>query len=532
MIRRAMRRVTGWAAAGLCVATALEGQQPANGAQPLASLSRDFTVGGTSEYTLLLLNLLSARPVPAIIRPIDRSAAHKLLRAVMPDTAGGTWVSGLRWMPPQLSVWVNSARARDDQDGAVWQGRGATAAVTGGLVYERGFFDMAIRPLMYGTQNLAFTPYPGMSLGDGDFRHPFAHTAPFIDLPYRFGPDALASISPGESWARVSWNRVSAGFTAASQSWGPAVRYNLLMGVEAAGYPRAFVDAREVPIGIGHVTLHWSLGRLESSGYSQLPPGERSRVAPAAVASLTLRGLPGVEVGGGRVFHERWTSEALSASTILRPFSELLKDRAAERTIAGNQVAAAFARVAPPGSGVEVYTEFYREDHNANLRDLVGEPDHLSAYVLGFRRAWRSARAVRAITLETANGRISHLQRVRSEPPPYLHHLVFEGHTYLGQALGSSAVFGGGGWSIIADRIEQTRSTSLELAMRRTAQEQEGGVWQGKLSGRLGATVRRARVIASRTHTWSLGVDFGYGRDRAASVHVGHSVAIAPWKQM
>ena len=107
----------------------------------------------------------------------------------------------------------------------------------------------------------------------------------------------------------------------------------------------------------------------------------------------------------------------LLCAACLLPFTGLLKASNPTGETSSkdyNQVASVFARVAPRGAGIEAYGELYREDHNVDFRDLVGEPDHQSAYTLGVRRAWLRADSVlSAFTFEVQNSRVSHLVRVR-----------------------------------------------------------------------------------------------------------------------
>ena len=221
------------------------------------------------------------------------------------------------------------------------------------------------------------------------------------------------------------------------------------------------------------------------------------------------------------MFHQRWTRDGATLSTAMEPFSALLKDRVKQNAAETNQVASIFARVAPPGSGVEVYGELYREDHNYNLRDLIGEPDHASAYTVGLRRAWLTdERVVRAITIEAANGRISPIQRIRSQAPIYIHTALTEGHTFLGQPLGSSAVFGGGGITAVVEQIAAQRSYSVEGGLRRTVQQYEGGIYGGRLSGFYELSLRRNEQGHNGFHGWTIGVERGFGLERGGNLTI------------
>jgi hypothetical protein len=231
------------------------------------------------------------------------------------------------------------------------------------------------------------------------------------------------------------------------------------------------------------------VGQLDPSAFAPDHDGDRRRLAAGLVASLTPTFLPNVEVGGGRFFHRRWPPEGLSLSTLSIPFEGFLKDRLLSKdslgSVADNQLASAWARLAFPRAGVETYVEVLRDDHSLDLRDLLVEPDHEFAYAFGLRKAWvRSPSGdVTVLTLESVNGRITHLSRVRVEVPIYVHDPIVEGHTLRGKLLGSPAALGGSGIAVVLDRRTQTGGWKAALRSEHVAQNMEGGRWNGTQVG-------------------------------------------------
>jgi hypothetical protein len=165
--------------------------------------------------------------------------------------------------------------------------------------------------------------------------------------------------------------------------------------------------------------------------------------------------------------------------------SRSLADKDSLGSIPNNQLASAFVRLSFPGSGVETYGEFLRDDHNYDLRDLWAEPDHESAFALGLRKAWvdQASGAVTVLTLESVNARITHLLHVRYETAMYVHDPIVEGHTLHGKLLGSPAAFGGSGSAIVVARHTATGTWKAALHSEHVAQNQEGGAWNGKQVG-------------------------------------------------
>lgn len=439
--------------AGLTASVAFTGQAPAQhpdrGLAPFAAIEASLgTAESPIERSLLSLALAHDGRGATLYLPLSPRLLDSLATACFP-LCPRTDDRQRRSSNLSATVWINTSRPNPDLDGPVWQGRGVTAAVRGGAVLRRGVFSGAIRPVVFATSNLAYTPGAPRVIGTDDFRDPVWGSV--LDMPFRFGDQEYYRVDPGESYARVDVGRVGAGFATSTQQWGPSHEYPLMMGGEAGGYPRFFVEGRDMAAGVGVLSAHYSVGRLESSGFSELRRGERSRLVTAAVATFRPVILSDLQLGASRLFHTRWVVGEPALATLTLPFKGLLKagnptSESVERDV--NQLASIFFRLSPRGSHIELYGEMLRDDHNANLRDLIGEPDHFSAYTLGIHRARMARGRLRTVTMEVANARQTHLSRVRDEGASYTHGAVGEGHTFRGQPLGSVAVIGGGGMTV------------------------------------------------------------------------------------
>jgi hypothetical protein len=378
---------------------------------------------------------------------------------------------------------VNTAQAYSEDDGVVWSGRGVTGVAMGGAVARWYGLSAALRPVAFWTQNASFNE---SLTGESTFLNPVQPNE--IDYPWRFGNRSYARLDPGESWLRFDSRFLSGGLSSTTQEWGPAHIYPLLLGPNAGGFPHLFVGSgAPVPIGIGTLAVRWSLGRLDPSGFEPSHIGDQRRIGVGAVASFAPYGLNGLEVGGGRFFHRRWPAGGIGTAELRLPFEAVLKAGASssDPTAGDNQLADLFFRLSPPRSGVELYGEFLRDDHSFDTSDLIGEPDHESAYMLGIRKVWTrpGVANMRMLTAEIANGRLSQLSRLREEVPMYIHSSITEGHTERGQLLGSPAIFGGGGFAVIYSDRAVTGGWTAEFRNERTAQNQEGGTWNGSMVG-------------------------------------------------
>jgi hypothetical protein len=496
-----------------------EGQFPALGSAPIEALrTKDFTAGSPSEHTLLVLSLLSNRQRSTTLRPLAPRERDGLLAPMSSDSAGQQEASWMTFGTPAGMIWFNSDRAHHEADGPVWQGRGLTAAITGGVLIQARLFSLALRPVGFASQNVRYTPFV-VAPDSNAFNT--QQVVGGIDLPYRFGRGSYARIDPGESWARFGTSTFGIGASTSSQQWGPSHFSPLVLGTEAPGIPRVFAEARSVSTFLGSGSVQWIVGRLESTVYTGLPVGSRSRLITALFAAFSPSLFPGLEVGASRFFHVRWQPGVTDWAVLTLPMKGLTKARnPTNESFARdyNQLVSVFGRIAPPGAAFEVYGEFYREDHNIDVRDLLVEPDHASAINLGLRRVWRSGTDIIGLTMEGTNGRQSHLKRVRTQGAVYVHGGAAEGHTHLGQLLGSSSALGGGGLRVGLERIGARRTLTIDGEVRHTAHNMEGGAWSGRQSGLYSLTAGGFALNGTTTYGILVGIESGFGWERGANV--------------
>jgi hypothetical protein len=270
-----------------------------------------------------------------------------------------------------------------------------------------------------------------------------------IDAPQRFGDEAYARVDPGQSTLRLDARGFALGISTANQQWGPGSDFPILLGNNAGGFAHVFAGTSR-PVNVWLGTLHGRMvwGSLRQTEWSPQPDGER-RFLAAAAATFSPRGARGLELGAARVFHRGWPAGGPAPDDLLLPFQGLFKgglSRSAREdldSVAVNQLASVFFRWVHPRAGVELWGEYARDDHNYDLRDLVLEPDHLSAYSLGGRKVWRDGARIRTLRAEVLNARTTHLAQVRSQAPFFIHTGVRQGHTQRGQILGSPSAFTG-----------------------------------------------------------------------------------------
>jgi hypothetical protein len=409
---------------------------------------RLLQVAGEAPLHPWSLRQLGPREVQAVL---PRDPAHPWARRYdfSPDSG-----RGLRLLPPAARVVENTGFPYGYNDGPVWAGRGITASVEAGVALRMGALSVTLAPQAFFTQNSDFDRPDNGLAGSGAFA---AWRSPLrIDLPDRFGDGSYARLDPGESSVRVDVGALAAGVSTASQHWGPAVEHPLVLGNNAGGFPHVFVGtARPVDVGIGRVQGRLAWGSLTQSPYATTNPDSTRRFSAGLALVFTPRGAPGLEVGGGRFFHTAW-GEGPEAGDFLRPFQGLLKESlpgGEQVSDPDNQLSSLFFRFVAPRAGLEVYGEYGKEDHNRDFRQLFLIPDNGRAYMFGFRRVWRGGggRTLTALRGELMNAERPNVQLVLTQGTWYTHSSQRQGHTFVGQALGSAAAFGGAGSTLALD---------------------------------------------------------------------------------
>ena len=439
----------------------------------------EIFAGGELESYLRYLQTMGAVPAyPWSLRALSPQEVDRLLTrgAAGPGAArynlGPTAQSGsgargglrLDVVRPSVSLIGNSGFPFGSNDGPVWAGRGLTTVAQLGVAARWGPLSLTVAPLLFRAENAAFTLKSNGQTGAlafADGRYPRS-----IDRPQRFGDSPYAVLDPGQSTLRLDALGVTAGVSAANQTWGPADRHTLVLSNNAAGFRHVFFGTarpRDIWIAKAHGRVFY--GDLRQSDWSSVTGAPGRRFMAGLVGVVQPRGLPGLELGLTRFFHEPWPSTGITWQYFAKPFESFLRSRLPPNPdfplnpnwSIDNQVASVFARWVLPRSGFEVYGEFGHEDHSWNLRDMAMEPDHSSAFTLGFRKVWpRSDGGFVALRFETIDAQPSNLDHVHEQGAWYVHGRTRQGHTERGQVLGSAAAVGGAG-SFLALEVYRPR---------------------------------------------------------------------------
>lgn len=467
------------AAAFCALATVLAVPLPAQRSAPDLR-NEAVVVASDAERYLRVLQVAGAVPQypwgirgfsPAEVdRLIPDSAAHPWADRFPPADSGTVRVRPVR---PQAGLIFNSAFPQGTNDGALWAGRGLTAALSAGVEVRVGSaLSLRIEPLVFWSQNRSFPLLVGNRPDSLRFQDPYFVGR--IDLPQRFGDGSFVRVDPGQSTLRLDAGGLTAGISTANQQWGTAVDQPLLLGPNAAGFPHAFVGTgRPWNVGLGRVHGRIVWGSLGQSGHSLVRGHGSRRLMTGFVGVFLPAGLRGLELGVGRFFHDPWPKGGLDRSVLVRPLETFFRETLEGTDHTENQLAAAFFRWPLPRSRFELYGEYLREDHNYDLEDLIMEPDRSSGYLLGVRKVWGGGRVLRTVRAEWVNTARSHLQQGSRQALPYHHTTMAQGHTVYGQLLGSPSAYGGSGGVVALESFHPRGRWSVDWSRSRISAPRE-----------------------------------------------------------
>jgi hypothetical protein len=442
----------------LACATALLTAAPVTAQQPNNPY---IQVNSANERYLRLAQVAGRVPLTSwTIRPLGPQETERLASnaAAFPVSVGappiGKGIAHGYWVAPELRAIYNSSFPWGYNDGPVWAGRGLVGVASGGITVRIRPLTLIVAPTWFRAQNAGPTFGSNADTGITSFRD---LDGARIDLPRRFGDGPYGRLDWGQSTIRLDGFGATLGVSSANQHLGPATAFPFLLGNNAAGIPNLFIGTgAPVNMGVGHVQGRMEWGRIDQTRWSPVA-GEGRRLFTGVALSVTPRWFPGLEVGGARVIHLKWRTGGISGRDLFRALNGPLNDLEE----GDNQLASVFFRWVRPQSGVEVFGEFGREDRNHDRRDLIVEPDHDAAYMVGLQKVFNfNDRTLSAVRAELLNTRITALANVRSQAPAYIQGTIFQGHTQLGQVLGAPGGAGGGAFTLSYEHHARTHSWS------------------------------------------------------------------------
>lgn len=436
----------------------------------------------------------------AIRRPSLERAAGACVWAA--DRSGGTAVP----LPFRLRTTYNSAYPLDTNNGAMWSGRGLTIAASGGGEVSIGPLSAGFYPVIAFHQNREFA----LKDRGPDDRFPFRYAGHGgIDWPQRHGREDYVAVDPGQSYVRLEGFGATIGVSTENLWLGPALRMPLIMGSSAPGFPHIFIgSARPFNIYIGSLEAQAFWGRLTESEYFDDDPDNNNTLLAGLSVVFEPGFARGLFLGVNRMYLARMDGFDFSRYFI-DPYVEVRDNPEGD-----NQLFSLYARWVLPAAGFEVWAEWAREDHWGDWIDLLREPDHSQAYMLGFQKTgtWRGAEL-------RWFGELAHLQSaltLRGGRPAvtfYTHSEIRQGYTHRGQLLGAWIGPGSDAQILGVERSTPQRTTGLTIERIRFDADAYYNQW-ARFYGQNGHDVSLGATIAHREQVGPVTVHAGLGAAR------------------
>ena len=423
--------------------------------------AQSLPVGDPVEDYLRMLSALGQGPqVSFNVRPLPLRGLDQIesLEVANPwrERLNQRKVAQHGWMDveltdPQMTIYENTKYPWGQNDGAVWQGRGLTTAISVGGIFHFGPLTIKAQPRLIWNQNQGFPLSPLTRTDRSPFADPWRPGyGSSIDHPQRFGATSFSTLDPGQSAIQLDLGGASMGLSTESLWWGPGVRNAIVMSNNAGGFPHAFLGTSQpANIGVGRLEAQWIWGRLQQSDYFAAEGVNSQRFLTGIVMDFAPKAAPDFHLGLTRMYYENTPKAGLSTRDYLLVFQAVVKkDLVSADNPSGNdrrdQLLSLFWRWVQPASGFECYGEWARNDHNADMRDFQLEPDHSQGYTLGLQKVWPGpgSRLMR-LQVETTNLERGTTQLVRATPSFYAHHIVLQGFTQRGQVIGAGIGPGG-----------------------------------------------------------------------------------------
>jgi len=292
-------------------------------------------------------------------------------------------------------VWFqsyNSALPRGINDGAIWQGKGFNSALSFGLRLEYGPVQINFRPVLGWSQNKSYNlgPYeppiirvPSQNINEQASDYAYRDFHGRFDYVQRFGENAVSWLDMGLSSLELKLSGFK--FALSNQHiWsGPAIHSSLQYGYNAPGFRHVYVGSdRPLHTPLGSIEFAYIFGRMLSSEYF-LDNQQRSQSVNSFILSYSPFFSDNFHIGALRTFFHHYPENFSEYSTMALKLFEFLFRDSYDDWDADNQIASLFFRYVISDFGVELYGEYGRNDHNADMRDFRAQYNHSRAYTIG-----------------------------------------------------------------------------------------------------------------------------------------------------
>ena len=389
----------------------------------------------------------------------------------------------IKLLPLTWKQQFNSDHPEGLNDGVMIPARGYQTMLSGGFYLQYGWLSVQLQPELLFAENKAFQGFPD--------EHPDAIWKIYqsfnnrIDIPERFGENNYKKAYWGQSSVRLTYKAISLGLSNENLWWGPGMQNAILMTNSAPGFKHITLNTvKPLHTLIGAFEGQLIAGKLEASGYPNIDPQRlllhNTKYVPkfddwrylnGIVLSYQPRWVPGIFLGLTRSFinYKKYLGKGVTDYLpVIIPFTKVQLGQDEEDQKKRDQLASVFMRWMAPESHMEFYMEYGREDHNYDLTDLVLEPGHLRAYVLGFRKLTPLRNRLNEFIdiqaeITQLEKSVSTSIRAPGSYGWYEHGFIKDGYTHNGQYLGAGIGSGGNMQSMNISWVKNLKRFGFEF---------------------------------------------------------------------
>lgn len=352
----------------------------------------------------------------------------------------------IKILPISAISQFNSHHPEGINDGSMIPAKGYQVKLNFGMFFKLGPLSVKISPeYVYAMNNdfIGYTPNitnNGINFPDSPYGG--------IELPERFGESAYSKAFWGQSSIRLNLGSISLGLSNENLWWGPGYRNSLLMTNSAPGFLHLTLNTiKPLRTFIGSFEGQIIAGKLDNSGY-QTHKNDEWRYINAMSICYQPKWISGLFLGINRsflIYHDELRG---SLGDYLPVISFLSTSKPADGDVFTNkfrnQLMSVFMRYLFLEAKGEIYFEYGREDHSWDMRDIILEPSHSSAYIIGFRKLFKFGliknshlQLIFEISNLSANQTTINRNYKSANGFWYQHSHITQGYTNKGQLLGA-----------------------------------------------------------------------------------------------
>ena len=299
------------------------------------------------------------------------------------------------------------------------------------------------------------------------------------------------SFTPGQSALRLHLGPLPFSLSLSSENiwWGPGVFNSLMMSNNAPGFNHLrFHTNRPWKTPLGVLEFQVVSGYLNSranfpfenqnlntfeSVYGRSPSNER-RLFSGLNFTYSPAFFKNLSIGLNRMF-QLYERDIPATGSFIDKYAPVLASAIFKSNTEGgtglvedaknrDQLVNIFARLRFPSVQAEIYGEYGWNDYKYNLRDLVLNPDHAAAYLLGIRKVVPMTNYKR-LTVEAELTQLapSNSELARPAGNWYVHGQVHEGFTNYNQIIGGGVGPGDNTATLRVSRINKLNKQVLTI---------------------------------------------------------------------